>query len=292
MKTLTIKIDWGLGRVIAMTWAITEVAKKRPVKVVTSRPLAFWGNPYIEWVYGLDDRRVYQDAIKGNDYLELEPYTDPDFFNEGKNWLDVAAKQLGLKTVPQPVLYLAEHEKIENVLEWNNPIIFQPFGSTMKMNWADKSYRSIRVEDAQYIANWLVQRGYNVYVARREDQPMLENTQTLTTPYLRWLVSLCDRYPVLWCDSSLHHAAKAFGKKAIVVWSWTDAGRFWYDTNVNLRYNDDYEYVPFRLGVDFDLDIINQRTNIYPKEFLDKILEEVDKNFINKSRCYSCKGIC
>ena len=33
-------------------------------------------------------------VIKGNEYVVLEPYTDSDFFNVGKNWLEVAAKQL------------------------------------------------------------------------------------------------------------------------------------------------------------------------------------------------------
>jgi len=285
LKTLVIKIDWWLGRVIAMTWAITELAKRRPVKVITSRPLAFWGNPYILSVHWLDDRRLYEDVIRGNDYFELEPYTDPRFFNEWENWLDVASKQLGLDKAYEPVLFLAEHEKKENVLEWCNPIIFQPFGSTMKMNWADKSYRSLRVEDAQYIANGLNNMWFNVYVARREDQPMLENTRTLTTPYLRRLISLCDRYPVIWCDSSLHHAVKAFNKKAIVIWSWTDAWRFWYDTNINLRNPVPYTYVPFRLWVDFDLDIINQHTNEFSKKFLDDVLWLVKENFITVKNC-------
>lgn len=290
MNTLAIKIDGWLGRVIAMTWAITELAKKRPVKVITSRPLAFWGNPYILSVHWLDDRRLYEDVIRWNDYFELEPYTDPRFFNKGMNWLEVASNQLWLDTVPDPVLFLAEHEKIENVLEWNNPIIFQPFGSTMKMNWADKSYRSLKVNDAQYIADWLNRLWFTVYVARREDQPMLRGTETLTTPYLRWLVSLCDRYPVVWCDSSLHHAVKAFGKKAIVIWSWTDAWRFWYDTNINLRdESKKYEYVPFRLWIDFDTDIQNQHTNEFSKEFLDNVIEEVKKNFTYNLACNTCK---
>ena len=70
------------------------MAKKRPVKVVTSRPLVFWGNPFIKSVHGLDDRRLFEDVIKGNDYIELEPYTDPEFFNDAKNRLDIAAKHL------------------------------------------------------------------------------------------------------------------------------------------------------------------------------------------------------
>ena len=60
VKPLVIRIDWGLGRNIAMTGAISEVAKHRPVKVIASRPLAFWGNPYIQSVHGLDDRDLFK----------------------------------------------------------------------------------------------------------------------------------------------------------------------------------------------------------------------------------------
>lgn len=273
MKTLVIKIDWWLWRVIAMSGAITEVAKQRPVKVITSRPLVFRWNPFIQSVHWLDDRRLFEDVIRGNDYFELEPYTDPDFFNEWKNWLDVAAKQLWLKKAAQPVLFLAEHEKLANTLEWEKPILYQPFGSTMQMNGADKSYRSLRIEDAQYIADWLNAKGYTVYVCERNDQPKLKNCKQLTVDYIRWLVTLCARYPVLWVDSSLHHAAKAFGKQAVVIWSGTDAGRFGYPSHINLRNKSQYTYVPFRLWVDFNTDIINQYCNIYDKEFLDWVLD-------------------
>ena len=46
-ETLVIKLDWWLWRNIAMTWLISAVAKQRPVKVICSRPLAFWWNPFI-----------------------------------------------------------------------------------------------------------------------------------------------------------------------------------------------------------------------------------------------------
>lgn len=283
MKTLVIYIDWGLGRVIAMAWAITEVAKTRPVKVITSRPLVFWGNPYIVSVHWTGDRRLYEDVIKGNDYFVLEPYTDPEFFNDGKNWLDIAAKQLKLTCdeVPQPTLFLAEHEKLGNVLDWPNPILFQPFGSTMELNWADKSYRSLKVEDAQYLANKLIELWHTVYVVERDDQPKLEWCRQLTVENMRWLVTLAARYPVFWIDSSMHHAAKAFWNNSLVIWSGTDAWRFGYDTDVNIRTDAPYEYVPFRLWIDFNTDIINQYTNIYTKEFLDNIIEIYKDKFMH-----------
>ena len=278
--TLVIHIDWWLWRVIAMAWAITEVAKQRPVKVITSRPLVFWGNPYIVSVHWLDDRRLYEDVIKWNDYFELEPYKDPAFFNDWVNWLDVAAKQLWLEKPADPILFLAEHEKFDNVLDWEKPILFQPFGSTMQKNGADKSYRSLKVEDAQYLADKLKELWFTVYVVERDDQPKLEWCIQLTVQNMRWLVTLAARYPVFWIDSSMHHAAKAFWYDSLVIWSGTDAWRFGYNNDLNIRSDAPYEYVPFRLGIDFNTDIINQHTNIYTKEFLDFVIDRFKEKFI------------
>ena len=278
-QTLVIRIDWWLWRVVAMTWAITEVAKQRPVRVVTSRPLVFRWNPYIKSVHGLEDRRLFEDVIKGNDYIELEPYTDPEFFNDAKNWLYIAKKQLHIDwdKIPQPCLFLAEHEKRWNILEGDKPILYQPFGSTMGLNGADKSYRSIPVEAAQYIADWLVAQWYTVYeVIKAWAQPVLRGCKMCDTPDLRLVISLCDRYPVIGCDSSLHHCSKAFGKKALVVWAGTDAERYWYESNINMREFPMVAHTPLRLNMnDFNFDISNQHTNNFSKKFLDKVLSQV-----------------
>lgn len=275
--TIVIRIDGWLGRVIAMTWPITALAKKRKVKVVTSRPLAFWGNPYIESIHWLDDRDLFRSVIKGNDYFELEPYTAPAFFNNAVNWLGVASNLLGLDEVAEPQLFLAEHEKLGNILSWNKPILFQPFGSTMQLNGADKSYRSIPVDAAQYMADKLVEMWYTPYlVIKQGAQPILRNCQMCDTPDLRLVISLCDRYPVVGCDSALHHASKAFKKKALVLWAWTDAERYGYDTNINLREHPFVAFTPMRLPMNsFDYDISNQGTNNFSKEFLDKALSRV-----------------
>lgn len=280
-NTLVIRIDGWMWRVVAMTGAITEVAKKRPVKVITSWPLVFWGNPYIKSVHGLEDRNLFQEVIQWNDYIELEPYTDPKFFNEAENWLKVAARQLNVEwPIPQPCLFLAEHEKINNVLcnDPNcKPILFQPFGSTMQMNWADKSYRSIPVEIAQYMADKMVEMGYTPYlVVKPGAQPVLRNCQLCDTPDLRLVVSLCDRYPVVGCDSSLHHCSKALWKKALVLWAGTDAERYWYPSNINMREHPFVAFTPMRLPMNsFDLDISNQHTNKFSKKFIDKALAKI-----------------
>lgn len=277
-NTLVIRIDGWMGRVVAMTGAITEVAKKRPIKVITSWPLVFWGNPYIKSVHGLDDRNLFEEVIKWNDYFELEPYTDPGFFNNAENWLSVAARKLWIQwDIPQPCLFLAEHEKMWNYLSWERPILFQPFGSTMQNNGSDKSYRSIPVDIAQYMADKLVEMGYTPYlVIKSGAQPMLKNCQLCDTPDLRLVVSLCDRYPVVWCDSSLHHCSKAFWHKALVLWAGTDVERYGYPSNINLREHPFVAFTPMRLPMNsFDLDISNQHTNKFSKKFIDKALTNI-----------------
>ena len=277
-KDLVIRIDGGLWRVVAMSGAITEKAKQQPVRVVTSRPLVFWGNPYIKSVHGLDDRRLFEDVIKGNDYIELEPYTKPKFFNDWVNWLKIAQEELWLQSIAEPILFLAEHEKIGNYLEGNKPILYQPFWSTMWLNGADKSYRSIPVEAAQYIADELTKKWYTLYeVIKQGSQPVLRNCQMCDTPDLRLVVSLCARYPVVWCDSSLHHCSKAFGKKALVVWAWTDVERYGYDSNINMREFPMVAHTPLRLNMnDFNFDVSNQHTNQFTKKFLDKVIANLD----------------
>ena len=277
-KTLVVRIDWWLWRVVAMSGAITEIAKQRPVRVVTSRPLVFRGNPFIKSVHGLDDRRLFEDVIKGNDYIELEPYTKPRFFNDGVNWLEIAREELGLEKIAEPILFLAEHEKKWNILAWNKPILYQPFWSTMGLNWADKSYRSIPVDAAQYIADELTKKWYTLYeVIKQGSQPVLNNCQMCDTPDLRLVVSLCARYPVVWCDSSLHHCSKAFWKKALVVRAWTDAERFGYKSNINMREHPMVAFTPMRLPMNsFDYDISNQHTNKFSKKFLDEVIKNVD----------------
>lgn len=268
-KKTVIYIDWWLGRVIAMSGAITTLAKAKPVSVITSWPLVFRGNPYIKSVHWTWDRALWEQVIKWNDYIVLEPYQDAEFFNDWKNWLDIAAKILWVeKTDPQ--LFLAEHEKLNLLCNDCRPVLFQPFGSTMLSNWADKSYRSFKIEDAQYIANWLISAWYTPYTVEKDDQPKLQWCRQLTVEDMRFLVTLAYKYPVVWVDSCMHHAAKAFWNSAVVMRAWTDAGRFWYDTSINLRNEEaKYEYVPFRLGIDFNTDIQNQYTNIFDKEFLD-----------------------
>ena len=272
VKTLVIRIDWGLGRVIAMSGAISEVAKKRPVKVITSRPLVFWGNPYIVSVHWLEDRDLFRQVIRWNDYIELEPYTDPRFFNDGVNWLEIVRDKLGLEEIAEPKLFLAEHEKGRNYLNGSKVLLYQPFGST----WGetDKSYRSLYVKDAQYIANGLIKKGYKLYVIEREDQPRLAGCEHITTKDMRWVVSLADRYDLLGCDSCMQHASKAFGRKAVVIWAGTDQERYGYESHTNMREFPMVAHTPMRLPMNsFDFDISNQFTNKFSKEFLDKVID-------------------
>ena len=276
-KMLVIKLDWWLWRNIAMTWIITAIAKQRPVRVIASRPLAFWWNPYIKSVHWLWDRRLFQDYIQWNDYIEIEPYTNPKFFNDWVNWLNIVSEQFWLDKIYYPELYLADREKEAYKLQWN-PILFQPFWSTMDINWSDKSYRSIPVAQAQYIVDQLNKKGYTVYTCESERQPELRGINSLRkVTDMRYMVGLTARYKVLGCDSCLHHASVWFNKRPIVLRAWTDSWRFGYDEKEdNFREFEMKAYTPMRLPMnDFDFDNSNQWTNNFSIEFIDKILAKL-----------------
>lgn len=281
-KPLVIMLTWWLGRVIAMSWAITELAKQKPIKVITSRPLVFRANPYVKEVYWVNEPDLFQRVIRGNDYFELEPYTHPKFFNDWVNRLEIAKELLWLEKVAEPILYLAEHEKenakIMNVPAWRIPVLYQPFGSTMEWNGSDKSYRSLKVEDAQYIANLLNQAWFIPMLVIKPWQPVLQWCQVLDTPDMRSVISLCSKYPLIWVDSCLHHAAKAFWKKSVVIRAWTDKERYWYESHINLRETPMVAHTPMRLPMnDFNFDISNQYTNKFTKSFLNDCV----KAFVN-----------
>lgn len=276
--TTVIRIDWGLGRVIAMSWAITELAKKKKVRVITPWQIVFWWNPYVESVHNSNDVDLYKNVIKGNDYIELEPYTDPRFFNEWVNRLDIASSKLGLKDVAQPQLFLAEHEKFNNILEWRW-VLFQPFGSTMTKQWSDKSYRSFKIADAQYIADRLREKWYTIYqVFDKDKQPQLNWCVVCSSTNLRWIISLAARYPVIWCDSCMHHAAKAFWKQSVVMRAATDPWRYGYDSHINLWEKWMVEHTPMRLWqLWFNTDITNQYSNQFSPEFLNNFVDISEK---------------
>ena len=88
-------------------------------------------------------------------------------------------------------------------------------------------------------------------------------------------MSLCSVYPVFWMDSCLHHCAKAFWKKSVVIRAGTDAERFGYESDINLREYPLVEHTPMRLPMnDFNFDISNQNTNKFTKKFLEDAVKQ------------------
>lgn len=246
----------------------------------------FRWNQYIESVHWFEDRDLFRNVIRWNDYIELEPYTRPEFFNDWMNRLEVASKIFWLEEIYEPVLFLAEHEKIQNTA-WNTnktKILFQPFGSSVNDPiWADKSYRSLYVKDAQYLADRMNDLWFEVLEVIRKWQPVLDWCTVIDTPDLRFVVSLCARYNLVWVDSCLHHCSKAFKKQAVVIRAWTDKERYWYDSNINLREFPMIAHTPMRLPMnEFNFDISNQYTNKFSKDFLDKVIKTVKNLYLLK----------
>lgn len=275
-KRKIIKIDWWLWRVIASTWVITEYAKKNDVSIITTRPLVFRGNPYIKSIHWIDDRRLYEDVIKWNDYIEIEPYTMPEYFNNREHIIKCINKQLTWNNkFIKPIIFTTEEEKILNKeMFLDNTVLFQPFGSGVEnILWVDKTYRSMTIDFAEMVVNWLLEKWYSVVQVGNDFHPNISWAK-LYSKDLRSLISSLPNYKVIWIDSFLYHANKAMWWQSVVIWAgWPTEEMVWYSDDINIREKEIIDYVPYRLPVnDFDFNNINRDTNKFTEITLWKIL--------------------
>lgn len=214
----SIRIDGGIGRVIAATGAIQAFCKKEnelgnKVFVLTSFPQTLKNLEGIERIYPLQvvsDNKViappfvYEDIIRKTIYLEPEPYNDFSYYSEEKHLAQVFNKLLnGVDEYIEPIMNFSEEEKesakafAEKIRKDSGKklLLFQPWGSSggkvIPCNdpncknheehlkiLPDDSYRSFGVEFAKRLTDKLLEE-YFVILVKNGDQAVLKGTQML-----------------------------------------------------------------------------------------------------------------
>lgn len=255
-----IKIDGGIGRVIALTGVITEYAKnsENEVNVITPYPELFFGNPYINRIYHIGHQYLFDDVIKDAKYIDLEPYNDYDYYNKQKHLIEVYAKQLlGKSEFIEPQIFLTKEEldKAKEFVGDKKIILFQPFGSQggkfkieNKDNikditfYPDPTNRSLNPLQAQDLAKEL-KKDFEVIQIRSPEQYNIPEIGSLLQPNgqpipIRQILALLPYVKgVIGCDSFLQHSAKMLDVKNGIVFFGTT-------TPENLGYKDFKNYIP------------------------------------------------
>jgi hypothetical protein len=243
------QIQGGLGKHIAAT-AVAQVIKSahpdRELVVVCAWP-ELWANlPFVYRVFPLGNTQYfYEEYIDGKDSLIFanEPYFTTTHINKTHKLVESWCKLYNLEYKnEQPVLKINPEQKkaIRNFYEpkfEGKPFLLLHTNGGLFTNerpfcWS----RDMPIEIAQKVANHF-KKSHFVMQITRPSSPKVESAfvrnEQLSNTELCGLVELTDKRLLI--DSSLQHAAAAFGLPSTVLWNATSSVIFGHNIHDNIQ---------------------------------------------------------
>jgi len=237
-------IDGGCGKNIAATAVCKSIKAAHPDRkliVITAYPEVFLHNPLVFRVYKFGNLQYfYDDYINKKDSLifRMEPYHSGDILYKKKHLIEIWCNVFNIPCVDmQPELYLTNRELLfcSNSLQKQGPVLFvQTNGGAEQQTHGYSWSRDLPPFFAQDIINSVKDKFDKIIHLRREKQPALENTISLTDNFrnIFCYIALSDK--ILGIDSVTQHAAAALKKKATVGWISNSPTVFGYNLHDNI----------------------------------------------------------
>jgi hypothetical protein len=248
-KYCIFQVQGGLGKHIAAT-AVAQVIKRtypdRELIVVVAWP-ELWANlPFVHRVFPLGNTQYfYEEYVDGKDSLFFiqEPYFTTTHINKTHRLVESWCMAYGLEYQDeQPVLKInAEQKKaIRNFYEpkfEGKPFLLLHTNGGLFTNerpfcWS----RDMPIEVAQKVVNHFKKSHFIMQVTRpnspKIDGVFVRNEQ-LSNTELCGLIELTDKRLLI--DSSLQHAAAAFGLPSTVLWNATSSVIFGHKLHDNIQ---------------------------------------------------------
>jgi hypothetical protein len=246
MEYIILSISGGIGKNIISTGLIKAIKKKYPQKeiiVVTAYEEVFWNNPNIHKVFKFDGLiYFYDDYIKNKDTIIFmhDPYHETNHIYGREHLIETWCK---LFDIPydgeEPELYLLSREidyVKNNVLGGiTKPIfIIQPNGGAngvtdLPYSWARDLPYGIAQDIVDHYSN-----SYHVLQIKKDNQPLLNNTNALTLPLRQLFSVLLFSEKRLFIDSFAQHASAALNLPSTVCWIINKPEVFGYDIHTNI----------------------------------------------------------
>jgi hypothetical protein len=296
-KFLVWHIEGGLGKNIAATGLIADIAKKyksRKIIIVASYPEVFLNHPNVYRVYRVGmTSYFYHDYILGKDTVVFrqEPYFQSGHIMKKKHLIENWCNILNIDYKKQkPSIFM---NMIQNQLPgiWNRekPILliqtnggsFQ--GQNLNYTWT----RDMPIDLSLYITE-KYQNDYHIIQLTREGSIKIPNVEVVDYPMtnmeLIGLLLASDKRFLI--DSSLQHAASAFNLKSVVFWIGTTPENFGYDLHINVNAQPPKGNVKLIDSYLFDYSFdgavhecpYNNVGEMFSVPELDKIIEEYSNN--------------
>jgi hypothetical protein len=239
-------IEGGMGKNIMATAVIRAFKKANPeykVIVATAWDAPYFYNPDIYQIYNFGQMPYFYDHFVYDDtkIFRIDPYHTEDHIQQRKHliksWCD-------LYNIPydgeQPKLYLNPREleiAKDKIKPDHRPIMLLQTHGGSGQQYSKKSWaRDIPINIAQGIVNFF-SKSYRILHIRNEDQPSLENVESLTLPHRELYAVFPLSKKRLFIDSFSQHAANALELKSTVCWIVNKPSVFGYEENDNILPN-------------------------------------------------------
>ena len=300
----------GLGRMLSAIRPLERFIQAHPEnRVMTNSSLDFvWGNRILQSKsYHSEMKNIFNDVIKDREWIEAEPYTDWEYYNQkisigqafDKHW---NGKYSDDPEDYRPNIYLTEEElafgrAIINAAEKEHgnekTIIIQPFGRGASKEEdietvIDKTSRSFSFDFYLEIVKQL-RTEYNV-VCMSEFKP--PNDPLSICPkdveIRHWLgaISQCDYF--IGCDSLGQHAAYAFNTPGSVIIGSTFPVNISYPHYFNTITKKDFvpQFDTFRLSGfgSYESAFYNSGCMTFTDEETEQIIENIIKDIEEKTK--------
>lgn len=287
-------IEGGCGKNIVATSVCKSIKAAYPehkLIVTTAYPEVFIHNPFIYRVYKFGYLPYfYEDYIHNKDskIFRTEPYHSEDFLYRRKSLAEIWCNILNVPFISEkPDLFITERELIHVVQKYqinhNEPtLLIQSSGGVDSQNSFYSWSRDLPPRFAQELVNSLKDKFSKILHIRKENQPVLENTISVTDGYRNLFSLIAYSSKIIAIDSFVQHAAAAFTKKSTVGWISTSPTVFGYKIHNNILASEQQGEKHFRHKIDSYLesdDWSGIRHYECPYNNLDKIFNKDD--FIN-----------
>lgn len=297
-------INGGAGRVLCSIPALEYHAKNNDDFVIVAES---WGELYMcspvlrDRAFPMHHKNLFEDYLKDKEIISPEPYRLNAYFNQKANLIQAfdmlindldevpETKELKLE-VPKETQVVGHNitREVREKLKKDKVVVFQPFGSTIKVEGnfiIDTSGRSFEMANVYSIIEEL-KKDYGVILMSSIDIPGWEKlgvAKPQDAGLLDWIGIINSADYFLGCDSVGQHIAHGLNKPATVVIGSTYPENISYPGNKNFKIVDlgqeKRRYSPIRMCFDHCNDLNNESLMVIESE---TVVKDLKKSIVNK----------
>jgi len=241
MKTYI--VEGGIGKAVAFTALIPELAKDKKIQIYTPYIDVFAYNPLVHLVMDSSSIQVFDPRLIKSERVFREVYKG-NFINGRTHIIESMCDDYGIAYSPdmRPQLYTDRYASHPDYpLPTGKYCIVQFTGGQAAAGDIDGQYQSIDAgrnlhsECAQEIIDSLAKE-LTVIDFSLPNEPAYKGAEKLLRPFAWYHEALKNAKFHISIDSCLNHFSASTNTKGVVLWGSTKSKLFGYDHNVNLDF--------------------------------------------------------